>query len=647
MPELAPVTMATCPASGLGLADNLHLQVRVLKETAIKNHAVIGDCGSAALVATDGSVNWLCLPRFDSPSVFAAILDAERGGDFSVRPTQTFRVERRYLPDTAVLETIFHTTDGVVRLIDAMPVVGEEERHLALRPARELLRTVECIEGSVEIEVICTPRPNYGRSPARFRTRKNMGLYCETRRQLLALRSELSFVVSDDGGTANCRTRLFRGDRVHVSLTATHGEPAVVAPLGDAAQARLDRTVRWWQQWAGRCDYEGPYRSHVVRSAITLKLMSYAPSGAVVAAPTTSLPEEPGGVRNWDYRFCWLRDASLTLQALFDLGYRREAEAYVSWLLHTTRAMRRAPRVLYDVYGEHDHKEIELRSLRGYRGAQPVRIGNDASRQLQLDNYGEVVDAVYEFVLRGGRLDRQTTRLLVTLGENVCRSWRQPDQGIWEIRAQPGHHVHSKVMCWIALDRLIRLHDANLISVPVARFQEQRDAIREAVEQRGFNEKLQSYTTLFDGNDVDASLLLLARYGYVPANSPRMRSTCELIESRLASDGLLRRYASRDDGLPPGEGAFGIASFWAAETLARQRRTEQAQRRFELLLEFANDVSLYAEEIELKDGSPLGNFPQAFTHVGLIDAALMLSECQGEPGLRAPHKKKVATTETV
>jgi len=612
--------------------------------SAIDGYAIIGDCRSAALVSRTGSIDWLCWPRFDSPSLFGALLDRNQGGAFAIRPVGHFSTERRYIRDTNVLETTFATATGRARLIDFMPVASEADKRKSLWPDHQVMRIIECVDGEIEMELLCAPRPDYARRLPRLRNRGSLGIYYEHGGRAFILRSEVPLMLSEDFASAHATFTLRAGERRRVSAVYVEGEPAFIPPLGEIAEQRLRMTLAWWEAWAARCTYKGPHRAAVVRSALCLKLMAYAPSGAVVAAPTTSLPEKLGGVRNWDYRYCWLRDASLTLQALYDLGYRHEAEAFLAWLLHTTRMSLPELYVLYDVYGETRLPERELDHFEGFAGSRPVRIGNDARGQLQLDVYGELLDAVYEFIQRGGRLDRATRRMLVGFGETVCRRWQEPDEGIWEIRGERLHHTYSKALCWVALDRLLKLDDqGHMLKIPRQRFETNRAAIREAVESRGYNESLGSYVSVFDGTDVDASLLLLARYGYAEPRSERMRGTCARVHERLGRDGLLYRYLAENDGLPPGEGAFGICSFWAVDCRALQGDVDSAAASFERVLGYANDVGLFAEEIDPADGSMLGNFPQAFTHVGLIDAALSLTQARQGVARHPDAVKPIAT----
>ncbi|MCC7241507.1 MAG: glycoside hydrolase family 15 protein [Acidobacteria bacterium] len=606
---------------------------RTAHQQAIGDYAVIGNCRTAALVGLDGSIDWLCVPRFDSPSIFGALLDASRGGRCLVRVAGTNASTRRYLANTNVLETTFVSQSGTVRLTDLMPVTDETHQRTRLAPDGELLRTIECIAGDVDVDVLCEPRPDYGRSAVRIDDRGPLGFVAEAQGQLVVIRADAPLTRDADGRGLRGRLRLRQGERRYVSLSWTAAHPAVLPVLGAEAAARVAESVAWWRHWADRCRYEGPYRSEVVRSALALKLMSYAPSGAIVAAPTTSLPEQIGGPRNWDYRYCWLRDASMTLRGLSGLGYADEGCAFLSWLLHATRLTWPELQILYDVFGETHLPELELDHLDGYAASRPVRIGNDATGQLQLDVYGEVLDAVWRFVRMGGRLDRATARMLVGLGGTVVRRWREPDEGIWEIRSGRRHHTFSKAMCWVALDRLLALHAGGHVRGAVGHFEREREAIRAEIETRGYNAALDSYVATFDGGDVDASLLLLGLYRYADPQSARMRSTFSRVHERLGRNAMMYRYLDTDDGLPPGEGAFGIAGFWAVECRALGGDVAGARRDFEALCGRANDVGLFAEEYDPDTGAALGNFPQAFTHVGLINAALTLAAC--EPGREA------------
>ncbi|HSL81284.1 MAG TPA: glycoside hydrolase family 15 protein [Thermoanaerobaculia bacterium] len=618
----------------------------------IGDYALIGDCRSGALVSKGGSIDWLCWPQFASPSFFAALLDRERGGRFAVRPVGEHEVSRRYVEETAVLETTFRTGTGTLRLTDCFPVASEAAKAGLLWPEHLILRRAECTAGEVEVEVVCDPRPRYGLEEPRLEDRGALGFWYVAGREALALRSEVPLGARDGswGGRPGVsgRERLRAGEERWLSLAYTDEDPAVVPAHGEEARRTLQGTLDWWSAWAAGCRYEGPHREAVVRSAITLKLLTYAPSGAVIAALTTSLPEKIGGVRNWDYRYCWLRDASITLTSFLDLDRQAEATAFFSWILHSTRLTQPELQVLYDVHGETRLPERELDHLEGYRGSRPVRVGNDARGQLQLDVYGEVADAAIRYVRRGGALSRAAGRMLAGLGDVVCRRWREPDEGIWEIRSGRFHHTFSKALCWTTLDRLLELHDRDDLRLSErqrVRFTRERSAIRAAVEEEGYDEELGSYVSVFGGREVDASLLLLGRFGYADPAGERMLGTCRRVQERLGVNGFLYRYLGYEDGLPRGEGAFGIASFWQADCWCRQGRVDEAEAIFERVLGAANDLGLFGEEIDPETGACLGNFPQAYTHAGLIDAALTLQAARGGTAPAEPVEDERAEVE--
>jgi GH15 family glucan-1,4-alpha-glucosidase len=592
--------------------------------SAIGDHAAIGDGRSVALVDRDGTIDWLCWPRPDSPSIFAALLDPAAGGHFRVSAGGSS--SRRYVPGTNVLETRFEAAEGVLVLTDLVPIHTREDRRGELVPEHELLRVARCERGVVEVEVEVVPRPEYGRSATRLRQVAPGDACADIAAGRLWLRCSGALAVT--GGRARGRTTLRAGERLALSLTLAHDAPAVLVPLGDWVERVEARTITWWRSWSARALYQGPFREAVLRSALALRLLVYPPSGAIVAAPTTSLPERLGGDLNWDYRYCWLRDAALTARALLGLGHEREAQAFVAWLLHATRLTRPALRTLYDVFGERPPRERTLPHLRGHRGSPPVRVGNAAREQLQLDVYGEVIDAVSQLCGHGATLDRTTGRMLRAWGRYVCRHWRAPDQGIWEVRGPPRHHVHSRVLCWVALDRLLRLADHGHLALSGGlrrRFETARAAIRVEVEERGWDAREATYVQTLGGAAVDASLLLLSWYGFHAPDDPRLASTYARVRRDLGEgDALLARNVPA-----PGweEGAFGICGFWAVEAAARGGGTlAEATSLFERLLATANEVGLFAEETDPRDGSALGNFPQAFTHVGLISAALALEE---------------------
>jgi GH15 family glucan-1,4-alpha-glucosidase len=601
----------------------------------IADYAVIGCTRSIALVSRGGSIDWLCWPRFDSESIFGRILDAEKGGYFAIRPAIPFESKRRYLEGTNVIETIFTTASGVLRLLDLMPVMTEEEKGKRLSPFRQLLRRVEVIDGDVPVIVTYEPRPDYGRITPRLSLRGD-SVSCAWDARVLNLRSDAKFNI--DRGTAIARFTLGKGESRTFALGFDDHTPAVLASLGDEASAEIEGTIAFWRTWSDQLTYDGPYRDLVLRSALVLKLLTYAPSGAIVAAATTSLPEEIGGERNWDYRYCWLRDASWTVSALYDCGFSNEGAAFLDWLLYSTRLTQPNLQMLYDVFGEAQVPEKTLDHLEGYRGSKPVRIGNAAHAQFQLDVYGEVIGAVDEATQRGENFDRDAQRLLRRLTEIVCERWQEPDAGIWEKRGGVQQHVHGKVMAWSALDSALKIADRCHIEVDRARLEKTKAEIKEAVLTRGYNVKRNTFTGIFDEEEVDASLLFIARVGLVDPKDPRMLGTIDAIRSTLGHDGLLSRYDTDNtpDGLPPGEGAFTACTFWLVEALALAGRVDEARSVFDDVVRYANDTGLFSEEIDIPTGVLLGNFPQALTHIALLNAALALEEA-GKKGEAKPR----------
>jgi GH15 family glucan-1,4-alpha-glucosidase len=590
---------------------------------AIADYAVIGDCRSAALVSRYGSIDWLCLPLFSSPSLFGAILDEERGGRFSVSPVSPCTTARRYLPGTNVLQTTFRTADGAVRVTDAMVLPSSE----CAQPLREILRCIEGVEGRVALRIEIDVRPDYGRRAAHLAVRGGRSWAWTWGNEWLHLRADVDVIA--DGATLRGEFVVEAGGKRWLSLCYAQGDTGIIAGLGVHAEERLHATTRWWIAWRSRTRYEGAHRDEVIRSALTLKLLTHCTSGAVVAAVSTSLPEALGGERNWDYRYCWLRDAALTMRAFTSLGHVDEARAFFDWMLHATRQTWPRLQVLYDVYGRTRLHEKQLGHWRGFCESRPVRIGNGAFEQTQLDVYGAVCCAARQFVDVAGALEPDEARLLRGFGRAVCELWQHPDHGIWEIRGQRRHYTFSKVMCWVALDSLIALAEAGHMQVP-ERFTEVRAEIGERIEGCGYNKELRSYVSVLDGDKVDASLLLMGSLAYRPPGDERMRDTLALIDRRLSHNGLLYRYERGEDHMESIEGAFGICSLWAVENLAKRGDLEEARQRFDRLLSHANDLGLFAEEIEMYGGGLLGNFPQAYTHVGIINAALAL-ERRTEP----------------
>lgn len=616
---------------------------RQLRWPEIKDYGIIGDCRSAALVSRDGSIDWLCWPKFDKPSIFAALLDRERGGYWRISPYGPATFERQYVEDSNVLETRFANPRGSVTLTDLMP--GVSFPHVrALTPDHEIIRRVECTDGECEIEIDFSPRADYGKHQVEIREFGKLGLRIMVGRGAYWLRSPVPLTLAN--GSAQARVSLRAGDVLRFSFSYSEEAPATLPPLDSLLDERMGRSIAHWQRWGRKANYDGDYRDEVTRSALALKLLSYAPSGAIIAAATTSLPERVGGDLNWDYRYCWLRDASMTIRALLELDYWDEAEDFLDWMLQATRLTQPRLRVLYSLYGDKAPAEYELDYLSGYQGSLPVRIGNAAREQLQLDVYGEVIDAAAQFAFHGGHLDGEMQKALAGFGSYVAKHWNEADQGIWEPRQLPQHHTHSRLLCWTALDRLVDLAGQGMLSgIPIEEYEQHRDSIRREIEQHSWNRELQSYVSILDGDQLDASLLLLSWYGFEKADSPRMQGTYKAIRRHLGTaDGLLYRYASEKR-----EGTFAICSFWEAEYLALGGGSlDDARQLFMRLTKYRNDLGLYGEEIDAETGAALGNFPQAFTHVGLIGAALsILQREKGEQqlGHRPPEATKSGSSE--
>jgi GH15 family glucan-1,4-alpha-glucosidase len=583
----------------------------------IGDYAAIGDGRTVALVARDGSVDWLCLPDLDSPSVFAAVLDADRGGRFALAPEVPAEVQRRYVPDTNVLETTFTTGQGVVQVTDAMALPSQD-----LGPTRELIRRVDCLAGRVPMRWHVTPAFGYAASPTRLERRASIPVALGGRDALAVCSWEAGEAQIDDGAIFG-RFEAEESGSALIALCGAHEEP-LVFPTREHVEARLKATTAYWRGWAAHRAYGGPWRDAVIRSALALKLLFHAPSGAIAAAATASLPEEIGGERNWDYRFCWVRDSAFTLEALLHLGCPGEAEAFFWWLLHASQLTHPRLQVLYRLDGGERARERTL-ELEGYRGSRPVRVGNDAAAQTQLDIYGDLLQTAWIYAEAGGRVDRETGRRLAGIADLVCRIWRQPDSGIWEVRSQPVHFTHSKMMCWVALNRAVRLSNAGHVpSGNASRWRREALAIRKFIETRCWSQRLGSYTRHAGDEELDAAVLVAVLLGYGAEDPARLAATVTVLRRDLGRGPLVHRY-SGEDGLRGAEGAFLCCSFWLADALARIGRREEATELMQQLIALANDVGLYAEELDPPTNELLGNIPQGLVHLALINAAVSIA----------------------
>ncbi len=577
----------------------------------LEDYAIIGDCETAALVSNAGSIDWLCWPRFDSAACFAALLGTPENGRWLIQAVDSAaRLSRRYRRNTLILETTIETSDGAVTLIDFMPPRGRNS---------DIVRLVRGDRGSVRMRTELILRFDYGRTVP-WVTRESDGT--------------LRAIAGPDMVLLHTRARLHGKDMTTVGefdvsagetvpFVLTHGPSYMPPPRAIDPEASLAGTESFWREWAARGQPDGEWAEAVTRSLITLKALTYAPTGGLVAAPTTSLPEYIGGERNWDYRFCWLRDATLTLLALMNAGYYDEAKAWRDWLLRAAAGAPSQLQIMYGLAGERRLMEFEVPWLPGYANSRPVRVGNAAHGQLQLDVYGEVMDALHQARKGGLHPSEADWSFQCTVLEHLESEWQKPDNGMWEIRGDPRHFTYSKIMCWVAFDRGIQAAEAFGLDAPLDRWKAVRRAIHDEVCTRGYNAQMHSFVQSYDSKELDASLLLLPTTGFLPMDDPRVRGTIDAVEHHLFSDGFLLRYNTHtsDDGLPAGEGAFLACTFWLADAYALLGRTDKARALFQRLLGIRNDVGLLSEEYDANAKRMVGNFPQAFSHIALVNTA--------------------------
>jgi len=581
---------------------------------AIEDYALIGDCHTAALVGRDGSIDWACFPCFDSGACFAALLGEPRHGRWLIAPAGAVpSTQRRYREGTLILETDFETSEGAVRLIDFMPLSDDR---------RDIVRIVEGLRGEVAMRMELVIRFDYG-SIVPWVRQPDHSVLATAGPDTLELHT--SVPTHGENMTTVAEFSVGAGERLAFVLNYHPSQEPAPPPI-DAEQA-LEAAERGWCEWSGRSTYQGRWGDAVMRSLLTLKALTFGPSGGIIAAPTTSLPEQAGGVRNWDYRFCWLRDATFTLNALLLAGYRDEAVAWREWLLRAVAGSPEDMQILYGITGVRRLDETELAWLPGYGGAAPVRAGNAASTQFQLDVYGEVMDTLHLARCAGLHPEQQAWQIQTVLLQFLESNWEKPDEGIWEIRGPRRHFTHSKVMAWVAFDRGVKGVERFGLDGPVERWRGVRDAIHAQVCEAGFDARRNTFVQSYGASHLDASLLLIPLVGFLPGDDPRVRGTVAAIERELMVDGLVQRYSTESnvDNLPPGEGVFLPCSFWLADNLALTGRHKEAEALFERLLALRNDLGLLSEEYDTRAGHMLGNFPQALTHMALINTARLLS----------------------
>ncbi|WP_150237224.1 glycoside hydrolase family 15 protein [Nocardiopsis quinghaiensis] len=590
----------------------------------IEEYAFLGNVGTSALVGSDGSVDWLCLPRFDSGACFSALLGDSDNGRWTMAPAGEHRLSaRRYRPDSLVLETEFRCADGVVRVVDCMPV---NAGHVSL------VRRVEGVEGRVRMRSEAVLRFDYG-SIIPWVRKYGRRLYLAAGPDSCYLDSDVEFEVVAPSRPVTEFT-VAAGDSVDFSLTWT--PPRAPEPDPVNVGTLIEHTDGVWREWASRCNYEGEYRDAVVRSLITLKALTHSPGGGMVAAATTSLPEHLGGVRNWDYRYCWIRDATLTLLTLLESGYKREAADWREWLLRAVAGEPSQMRIMYGLEGERRLPELELDWLSGYEGSRPVRIGNEAAQQWQLDVYGEVMDVFHQARSHGIPPRESAWRLQRSLMDFLESNWCEPDNGIWEMRGPRRHFTHSKIMAWTAVDRAISGVERFGLEGPLDDWKRLRHEIFEDVCENGYDPERRTFTQYYGSSTLDASLLMAGTVGFLPADDERMRGTVDAVQRQLCRDGLVQRYSmdgksEKVDALPPGEGVFLPCTFWLADNLVLQGRTDEAREIFEHLLSLRNDVGLLSEEYDTNTRRLIGNFPQALSHIALVNTAYELDRDRSGP----------------
>ncbi len=590
----------------------------------ISDYGVIGDMHTAALVGLDGSIDWYCAPRFDSPSVFAALLDARKGGRFQLSPIESFTTNQSYEGETNVLSTIFESKQGRIKLTDFMPCFMEKGE---LKGLHEIHRIVDCVEGELGLRIIFQPRLDYARGKTTILETRE-GCTAKNQGHQVNLASSTKLHVSDED-ILTSEFRLSKSQRV-VFVLKWGKSPAIPASRYETAR-KLSRTVSYWKRWVGHVKYQGPFRANVVRSCLVLKLLQYAPTGAMVAAVTTSLPESVGALRNWDYRYSWIRDNALSVLALSEAGASREALDYARWLINLRRHSKEKLQIMMGIGGESDIPETTLDHLEGYRRSSPVRIGNAASKQLQLDVYGILADYVYFLHTLGWTTGQVYENLVRYSADQALKEWQSPDSGIWEIRQQKTF-VESTMWCYVALDRASKMARELGYDEDWQRWEPVRKKIKSHILSDGWSEKKKAFTMVFGGEDLDAANLLMPLVGFLPAKDPKMTSTIQRIREELSKDDLVYRYKI-DDGQLGKEGAFTVCSFWMVDCLTRLGKLREAEGLLNQLVKRSNHLGLYSEEIDPETGEALGNFPQAYTHMGLITASVHLEEARRKSGL--------------